>query len=583
MNPNRLESISVREIGKVVDRFESMRQFLETNDKIPIWDGEIWLYNNVNHSNEYFKGKIPVQIKGTSVKRFSGKSIKYKLEKSHLQAYLKEHGTMFFVVEIINSDTTKIFFKSLLPVDIDEILKKMGKNKSKLEVFYELKEEEFELICRNFISDSGRQNKRLIQIGKSGMTFDSYTSSIIGNEELDIDQYLFNYGAYLYGKVPDYGIEIPIKKLIFDTKYEQIEMKVGMEDKVYYEYITIKKTKDERNTSFGESFRLISSSPGKFNINFKESGTLERRIKDTGFFIEVIKNKCLFINGSRMDISIPVEERKEMQSSFIDRLKELKEVQEAFFKINIKLEDDFSNYDKDIKKVMILRDIVLKRKDFSNIKKKDYHILTIGKFKILLVQGLGKYRNEIINIFDYDQLKEKYRIVVSQDEDFNKSAEHSIYTGFKVKDLFQFSNLNIDSIEQSLLEANYGYDFCFELTNKFLLQMLDYYDNYLTTSDNLRVLDMVANVFEYLEDRSDQDVLYFINKMQTLKRKRELTFEEKEEIIEMKEKHAKSETLKCAFHILLGHKAEFEVIFNKLVEEDRKTITEYPIYNLLQQ
>lgn len=268
MNPNRIESISVREIGKVVDRFESMRPFLETNDKVPIWDGEIWLYDNINQSNEYFKGKIPVQIKGTSVESFSEKSRKFSLEKSHLEAYLKEHGTMFFVVEIIDSDRTKIFFKPLLPVDIEEILEEMLENNSKSEVFKELKEDEFEIICRNFLNDSGKQNKRFVQLDKNGMNFDSYTSTIIGNEEIDIDQYLFNYGAYLYGRIPDYGVEIPIKKLIFDTKYEQIEMKVGTQDKVYCEYITIKKTKDERITFFSESFRLVNSSPGKFNIKF---------------------------------------------------------------------------------------------------------------------------------------------------------------------------------------------------------------------------------------------------------------------------------------------------------------------------
>lgn len=582
MNPNRIESISVREIGRVVDRFESMRPFLESNDKIPIWDGEIWLYDNINQSNEYFKGKIPVQIKGNIVKSFSEKSKKYRLKKSHLEAYLKEHGTMYFVVEIIDSDRTKIFFKSLLPVDIDDILEKMGDNNSKLEVFKELNEDEFELICRNYLNESEKQSKRFIQLDKNGMNFETYTSTIIGNEKIDIDQYLFNHGTYLYGKIPDYGIEIPVKKLIFDTKYEQVEMKVGTEDKTYYEYITIKKTKDEKSTSFGESFRLINSGKGKFNINFKESGTLERRIKDTEFFCEIIKNKSLFINGNRIDLNV-FDQEEETKKDFENRLKELKDIEETFLKLNITLNDDFSNYDKDIRKILILRDIILKRKNFSHVKEKDYHIFKIGKFKILLVQGLGKYKSEIFDVFDYEQLKRKYRIVVSPDEDFKKRAEHSLYTGFKVEDLFQFSNLNLNSIEQSLIEADYDYDFCFELTNKFLLQVLDYYDDYLTLSNNLRVLDMVANVFEHLEEVSNGDVLYFINKMQTLKRKRKLTFTEQEKIIEMKETHKENETLNCAFHILLDNKAEFEVTFSKLDEEDRKIITNFPIYNLIQQ
>jgi len=251
VNSNRLESISVREIGRIVDKFELMRHFLDTNDKTPIWDGEIWLYSNKKQSNDYFKGKVPVQIKGASVDKFSLKSRKYKLVKSHLKAYLKDNGIIFFVVEILDSDRVKVFFKTLLPIDIEAILKDMGENNSKLEKFYELKEQELEVLCRNFIKDSGKQNYKNIQLDKSKINFKSYSTTIIGNEKIDFDQYMFNHGLYLYGKIQDYGIEIPIKKLIIDTKYEQVAVNIGTKTKIYYDYLIIKKTRMKQTYHLG--------------------------------------------------------------------------------------------------------------------------------------------------------------------------------------------------------------------------------------------------------------------------------------------------------------------------------------------
>src|SRR5699024_9004888 len=134
-------------------------------------------------------------------------------------------------------------------------------------------------------------------------------------------------------------------------------------------------------TFFSESFRLVNSSPGKFNIKFRESGTLEKRIKDTEFFIEIIRNKCLFINNNRIDIDVFDQEEEEMKNAFADRLKELKEIQETFIKLNITLSGDFSNYDKDIRKILIFRYIILKRNDYSHVTKTDYHIHTLGRYK----------------------------------------------------------------------------------------------------------------------------------------------------------------------------------------------------------
>lgn len=305
---------------------------------------------------------------------------------------------------------------------------------------------------------------------------------------------------------------------------------------------------------------------------------MKKRIKDIEFFREIITEKSIYINSNRVDLNI--DNREEINTTFSKRLKELIELEETFSKLGINLAGNFSIYENDIEKMLILRDIILKRRNYSHITGEDFHVFNIKKYSILLVQGLGKYRNEIFDIFNYAELKEKYKVIISLDDCFEESANHSIYTGFKVEELFSFSNLDIDTIEQSLLDADYSYDFCFDLTNRFLLEILNYYDKNSPNTDS-RVLDMVQNVYGYLEKISGQNILYFINKMQAIKRKREFTIKEIEEILSKKDSHHENDKLKCAFLILLEYKTEFEVVFSKLIKEDKKSITDFPIYNLI--
>lgn len=91
---------------------------------------------------------------------------------------------------------------------------------------------------------------------------------------------------------------------------------------------------------------------------------------------------------------------------------------------------------------------------------------------------------------------------------------------------------------------------------------------------------MIANTYDYIYEQTDE-IMFLINKMQAIFRKRELTEEEIMKITEIKVTNIDDVTILCALDILLGNHNEFKYRFNKLSEKDKTLIKDYPIYNLI--
>src|SRR5699024_1548492 len=96
-------------VKSVVRRFERLHSDISINDKTLSWDGYIQVYNGPIQKKGDLNGKIPVQVKGTKVSSFSDVSRKYTIEVTDLKNYKLDGGAMYFVVEIIDFDNTKVF------------------------------------------------------------------------------------------------------------------------------------------------------------------------------------------------------------------------------------------------------------------------------------------------------------------------------------------------------------------------------------------------------------------------------------------------------------------------------------------
>lgn len=59
MTNDDIEEIATNIIREQILRNnDCLRPFINDNDKTPLWDGNIYIYNNTNKTNEAFEGKM---------------------------------------------------------------------------------------------------------------------------------------------------------------------------------------------------------------------------------------------------------------------------------------------------------------------------------------------------------------------------------------------------------------------------------------------------------------------------------------------------------------------------------------------
>lgn len=583
MNTKKIEEIAVAAVRNEILRNDLLSDEIPVNDKTPSWDGEIWVYNNKKQKKSDLFGKIPVQVKGKKVTKMSKEETKFPIQKVDLENYLMNGGILYFVIEMIDSDNTQIFYLSLLPIDINKILNEMKEQKSITKRFKKLQSTHraLEFISRNFILHSRKQSISLIKDIK-GNEFDTFSTKIILPSMDNITEDLFKFDTYIYGHIKKINLDIPLYKMDLQKLIEETDLTIGLEGKIIYNEVTRVYEKEKINLEFGKSFVIelpkVLKSAEQIKINFKEKGTIQERIKDCCFMLELIKNKSIEINKNKLELN-NFDKKDKFLKEIPSYIKYLKEISETFQKLDITFESDLNTLTKDdIRKIEILRDTILYQNYERLNLSSSYLRFHIGELNIALVCLEDNNQRLVFNFFDLDAINHHRFNIKFREEDKNDEVSHSPYIIFEPSELFSMSNLNMKVIEASLKGIDYDNELSFNLTNNYALNLLKYYDH---NKNKKEVLDLILNIFTYLYSIQPDNILYFMNKMQTIKRKREFTAREKTEIINLKNLKQHADEILCGFYILLDSKIEFEIQFNKLNKDQREAFIKYPIYDLV--
>lgn len=555
-------------------------------DTYPSWDGEILVYSLEESRNQRSKsnivGRVPVQVKGNYVDKFSEKERKFPIEVADLINYSNDSGVLFLLVEMtdmVDNHQTRIFYAELLVTDIQRLIKDKEHQKTISHTFQELPNERLTTICKHFLHHRRRQGYEVVEYDKN-MIYSKYIFTIIGTGEADLNFHLFDSGTYIYGVDEQRNIEVPIAKFKADLKIEKVDFTIGTKDKDYYNYFYREISKDDIIVKFGKGFTLKPSEGKRFNIQFTEAGSIKERIIDCDFLLNIAKDNKLYLDKSKIALNISDSQRKEIRGTLPQYISNLREVLNVFNQLGVDPKVDFDELKKQNHQIKLLIDIAKKQVPEEIVKTYERFLkVSIADYNFLFVKGsLGK--NKIIfNIFDYEELKENYRIVVDSKETLENAVEHSPYVSIRPSELLTFDNLNVKSIEKSLLEVDYTEDIAKTVTNYFFLDILEYLDN-KKSGKKQDILNMVIQVYDCIIDK-DPSVVFFINKMQTIFRLRNFTIEEISLIIEYKNQHLKDDFMACAFNILLENKTEFNYYFNRLSDEEKENFVMFPIYNLM--
>ena len=120
MDKDKVEKASVAAIEKYLLPCSLIKSFINTNDKTPFWDGDLFVYKKDDQKGnlkDNFHGRVPIQVKGRS-----DNSTNFTISRAEANAYMNDGGCLFFKVLVYEDFSTKILYSILSRTIIKEHL-----------------------------------------------------------------------------------------------------------------------------------------------------------------------------------------------------------------------------------------------------------------------------------------------------------------------------------------------------------------------------------------------------------------------------------------------------------------------------
>ncbi|WP_350343892.1 hypothetical protein PRVXT_000253 [Proteinivorax tanatarense] len=569
---SKTEEKAIRCVEDVVDKSKLLKSLLDKNDKTPSWDGEIYVYNTSNHRKDNLKGKVPVQVKGTNVKKFSAKTKSFPIQVSDLLNYFHEGGILFFVVEINKRLETKIFYICLLPLDIKTLLAKAMEGQKSIsgKLTYLAKSSKLQNICRSFLHNRKLQYSTVRQGDKNRELeeFNIIDFTVFVDDKTTISDHVLNNEIYLYGRECEESIPTPLGKSKAEQISYQIDSNISVDSVVYFESCKMVKSKNKDFIVVNENIN--------FNINdnimhFNSKGNLSTRLKETEFIINVIKNGYFCVEEARFEVlNIPGKKRVAIQQYYSNLLKTEKVLNLYNIKEDLEM-DSLTN--KDYKNLNIFIDInINKRKIKSKLSRSNFSLIKIGNIHIaiFILVDINRYMN-IINLFGNKEKLPKCIYTYNECE-----YEGCIYTLLTTDYILKANNLNLQIVKESIKSAPFSEQHRRAVT-QLVLNLITAYD----LDNNFKEsISLALEICRWLEHHDNIDTVTKLNKYQILKRMRGLYTSEKHELLGLREIEKDKPVVLCGINILLDNKTDFEYYFDKLTTEEREEFKRYPISNI---
>lgn len=581
MNSKKIEMNSINKLKTELERCEKISTMIPDNDRTPSWDGEIFLYNTNNLEKEHIRGVIRVQVKGKKVEKgkLRNREISYPIEVADLRNFRSVGGTILFVVCMEDYDHYKIYYNSLLPLDLEEFLKNIGVNQKKKSIrLTEFATDNLmmTLVLSNFIKDSKKQHSN----AKSGYVFDariaeydSFVFSTINPQEGFSDD-MFKIPTYIYGRKNGFDIDIPLTKVVIESmNVNNVEMKVEIDGVIFYEQVSVEKRCDNTIIKIGAGFTIDVN---KENFNYHEKGNLKERIQDLKFFLGMVKGNVLKIGNvfTAKDIIMEGYNLKEIE----EELEFYNSIQKLMHRLNIIEELDLDIVDaNEFEELAVLQEAIMNELPVRFEGKNEK--LFWAKYRIanlviaILAEKTDNGKYIIKNVFD-----EIRQCIMKNDK--MEEIPSCIYIMLRKKDFIELSNVCYENMLKALLSVPYGREYGVAV-NLLLLEMLSAFDE--KAESDLKLINNVITIAKWLTCQENDNYLFVLNYLQAIRRTRILNKEESEILYKMREDEIRNDynlSVLLGISILLENKADFAYYFEKMKPEEKESFIKFPIYTL---
>lgn len=582
-NNRKTETLGVSYLSTFIDKHELLQSYFESNDKTPVWDGEIHVLKSTSEKKEEIFGKVPVQIKAIRQKMNALKS--FSLNISDLELHKSNGGVVLFVVWLSeNGDLRNIYYKSLPPLSIKKLIKKSNlknkttSNKKHSVQIHELDEQKLYLMLVDFITNSRKQYSF---INVDGISVEDISDDsnlkfyFYGQEKGEIFNYQEENDLFLYYKDPLTGIEVSLENTIKVVEtYEETDLIITVGDTIFQDVKRHRFPDGSVQLYFGVGFKLSFDVKKKqFTFNYTRPNLLSKAIKCTQALQELGKFGYCKLNGNKIELdkqSILDITSRDLETE----IKELVQILNFMENMGIQKEVDLTYFDKQsLRNLNILNSgLILKKKVAFDYNESKLLHLRIANIHIIALYDFTIDKNgTMIDIFT--------EIPWCRRGEGKDSSDISIFEVFEPNDWLKIDNCNFDSVIASY-QRLVDNDLKFEDANNTIIKIVIAADMAEDVSRRELLLNWAQCLSDWNLKYSQNSEMVIINDLQIKSRVRKLNSKEMEILSNILVNSNDNYELCFGSSVLLKSKPQADLFWNKLDNETKERYKDFPIYTL---
>lgn len=573
MRQDQIENESLSYLRLKLGRIASLKINFFENDKTPFYDGEISIYN-VKDKEQINKKKIVsevrVQIKGTTNKNVL-KNAKDTVSVTDLNGFsrLQGGGCFYFIICISDEGLEKIYYYDFQPFELKRILKEKGQQET---ITIDLKEfprehEDIVNLLKTFAINLDYQSRDVLNADVTNCPIDKITMKYYGRRG-DYEKYM-NSGAVVYVSTEE-NISVPIGQIVPNSMMYYTELKLQLDNGEQLIGVSAKDSLNNISFTIDNTLK-IKYDTNKIHLNFKldNTFTIEKIIYCVNNLEKILKNG--FYIGENFEKHIKIN--KYFSDKDLKKFKDLYDFRDELIKI-LEL----------LKKLQInteIRYYELRNKDKIKLHNLlDEFETTRPNGKIIKFEIEDNYYylfNSPLHVGNLFKMDEQISISIrpTNEDGFTINKVSSFPSLVPRDQLNKVIDYDIDSIKERLKKLyiiNTDINATNSYVNDYLLTVLKIYDK----SRDKHFLELATYITEMILKHSTETV-YYINYYQVLKRSRELSIIEKQELEKLL---AKKEGLITEVCIKIILEEDISQLVEELDDTRKSDLQSWPVYNL---